>query len=255
MSKQYTYTYTHSNSDTNSNSHSDASTATAVAQCAGKMLRRPSTSSPDTPYSRPSASAMSSLTSVVDGYAGAMVPQLQELGRLATAAGRAVSAASAIENGTLDADVHRAALEVLDSVLADARDAARQFDVTMKEGEGFAHPVGALLDAWKKDVEQLEAAARKRAAATEADNFAEAAGHQHAVSAAFESLRRDGQKLLETLDASAREIRQRANDARARGGLLRVVRQRDGQMTCAQKGQDSKQGERPTVQPAGMRGL
>jgi methyl-accepting chemotaxis protein len=167
--------------------------------------------------------AMSSLTSVVDGYAGTMVPQLQELGRLATAAGRAVSAASAIENGTLDADVHGFALEVLESVLADAREAARQFDGTMREGDSSAHPVGALLETWKKDVEQLEAAARKRAAATEGDNFAEAAGHQHTVSAAFESLRRDGQKLLETLDASAKEIRQRANDARTRAASAERV--------------------------------
>jgi methyl-accepting chemotaxis protein len=158
--------------------------------------------------------AMSSLTSVIDGYAGATVPQLQELGRLATAVGRAASAASAIENGALDEDVHRTALERMEASVSEAADAAQQFDATMREGEASAHPVGPLLDAWRKDMQQLEVAARKRAGAAESDNFAEAAGFQHAVSGAFESLRRDGQKLLETVDARAKEIRGRANEAR-----------------------------------------
>ncbi|HEY6006145.1 MAG TPA: methyl-accepting chemotaxis protein, partial [Anaeromyxobacter sp.] len=167
--------------------------------------------------------AMSSLTSMIDVYSGATVPQLQELGRLSTAAGRAVSAASAIENGTLDAEVHRSALELMEAVASEAADAARQFDATMREGEASAHPVGPMLEAWRKDMQQLEAAARKRAGAADSDNFAEAAGFQHAVSGAFESLRRDSQKLLETLDARAKEIRQRANEARGRAVSAEMV--------------------------------
>ncbi len=57
--------------------------------------------------------ALASTSDVIADYGEAKLPQLQALGRLATAVGRATGAASAIENGGLDADVHRTSLSVV----------------------------------------------------------------------------------------------------------------------------------------------
>jgi methyl-accepting chemotaxis protein len=151
--------------------------------------------------------AMSRVTSV---YAEQQVPRLEALARLATAGGRVTGAASALENGALDEAAHAAALEEAAAQVGEADGAARAFDASGGDaGEGAARLSG-LVEAWRRDLDGLVAAARERAAASAEGKFAETAKFQHEVTAQHDALRRDAERLFERLDASARAIRAEA---------------------------------------------
>jgi methyl-accepting chemotaxis protein len=147
--------------------------------------------------------AIGSMSAVVGDYGRAKVPQLQALGRLATAVARASGAASAIENGTLDADVHRTALALVARQEKEADQAARAYEAVTRADEGKGARIAPSLEAWSKDLEALAAAAGQRAQAGAEARFAEMAEAQHGVTDAYERSRRDAQALLELIDTSA----------------------------------------------------
>ena len=101
--------------------------------------------------------ATSSMGHVVSDYASGRVPQLVALSRLATAVGRATGAASAIENGTLDPEVHRAALTLVSDQVREANDAARTYADRRRAGDdGTAwDELARALVAWEQDLGQL----------------------------------------------------------------------------------------------------
>jgi methyl-accepting chemotaxis protein len=155
--------------------------------------------------------AASSMASVAGDYGNVKVPRLVALSRLATAVGRATGAASAIENGTLDPAVHAAALTVVAEQVTEAAAARSAF----ARGDDLDARLGPPLDAWRSDLDGLASAARVRRDAAAAARFAEEAGAQHDVTAAFERLRVDAQALLEELDRGAAATRAEADALRA----------------------------------------
>jgi methyl-accepting chemotaxis protein len=159
-----------------------------------------------------------SMGDVIDQYADGTVPQLQALGRLASAAGRASGAASAVENGALEAEVHRAALDVLSAQLGDMREAARAQEATVRRraADGGWGGISPALEAFRKDADALAAAARERAAARDAGRFAEMAAFQGKVTEKHDAVRADLQRLFELLDASARALRAEADELHVR---------------------------------------
>jgi methyl-accepting chemotaxis protein len=162
--------------------------------------------------------ATSSMGRVVSDYASGRVPQLVALSRLATAVGRATGAASAVENGTLDPEVHRAALALVSDQVREASDAARRYAEARRgddDGAAWGEVVRALA-AWEKDLGRLSSAAGVRGDAASSGRFAEEAAAQHDVTAAFEQLRRDAQAVLERLDASAAATRAAADAVQVR---------------------------------------
>jgi methyl-accepting chemotaxis protein len=150
--------------------------------------------------------AASSMARVAADYGDAKVPRLVALSRLATAVGRASGAASALENGTLDGVVHAAALATVAGQVREAADAGGAL-AQADGGDAAAARIARALEAWRADADGLAAAARVRSEAAAAGRFAEEAGAQHDVTAAFERLRRDAQALLEELDLSAAATR------------------------------------------------
>jgi methyl-accepting chemotaxis protein len=150
--------------------------------------------------------AASSMASVAADYGDAKVPRLVALARLATAVGRATGAASALENGTLDPAVHEAALTLVAEQVREASDARAALG-----GGDLDRRLAPPLEAWRADLDGLARAARVRRDAAAAGQFAEEAGAQHDVTAAFERLRRDAQTLLEELDRSAAATRAEAD--------------------------------------------
>jgi methyl-accepting chemotaxis protein len=158
--------------------------------------------------------ATRSMAGVADDYGSRKVPQLQALGRLAAEAGQAGGAASALENGSLDASLHRPAFELLAAAKAEALEAARAYEAAL--GAGKAGGVAAAVEAWSKELDALASAARERTAAADAGRFAEMAGFQHNVTARHEAVRRSTQELFELLDGSARAIRSEADDLNVR---------------------------------------
>jgi methyl-accepting chemotaxis protein len=142
----------------------------------------------------------SRLAGVIEQYDASEVPTFQALSRIATAVGRATGAASALENGALDDETHQKSLEMINSqVLAAAEAAHTLFE--MKDVAGMAEmnaKATPIFGAWGEDLKALEALARDRAAA--ATRFAEAAAIQVKVTAQFEKLREDSQQLLEVID-------------------------------------------------------
>ncbi len=72
--------------------------------------------------------ATGSLAAVVGSYDASEVPALQALARLGTAVGRVAGAAAALENGSLEAEVHAAALLQVEKHAAEAAEAARALE-------------------------------------------------------------------------------------------------------------------------------
>jgi methyl-accepting chemotaxis protein len=171
--------------------------------------------------------ATASMGRVVGDYARAKVPQLVAVSRLATAVGRATGAASAVENGTLEPEVHEAALALIASQLREAVDAERAFEGASRGPDAGASQLAPALDRWKQDLAQLDAAARARRDAGAAGQFAEEAGAQHDVTDAFERLRVDSQRLLEVVDASAVATRTAADASAARARDAETDARRD----------------------------
>ncbi|WP_242334845.1 MULTISPECIES: methyl-accepting chemotaxis protein [Anaeromyxobacter] len=169
--------------------------------------------------------ATASMAGVVGDYAGAKVPQLVAVSRLATAVGRATGAASAVENGTLEPEVHEAALALIAGQLREAVDAERAFERGGRDAG--ASQIAPALDRWKQDLAQLDSAARARRDAGAAGQFAEEAGAQHDVTDAFERLRVDAQRLLEVVDASAVATRTAADASAARARDAEAGARRD----------------------------
>ena len=161
--------------------------------------------------------AIRSLASVIDDYGGAKVAQLQALGQLATSAGRASSAASAIENGGLAPAEHVAAIAALTGHEKEAADAARAYEGALRGGPAAEvwRKFGPVLQAWRQDAGELAAAAAARAAANEQAQFAEVASAQHRVTERHDAFRGEVEKLLALVDESARAIR---DDAAALDG-------------------------------------
>jgi len=158
----------------------------------------------------------SRLAEVIEQYDASEVPTFQALSRMATAVGRATGAASAVENGALDAEVHRKSLEMIDSQVLAAGEAAHTLLETkavagMAEMNAKAKPT---FDAWGEDLKALEALARDRAAAS--TRFAEAAAIQVKVTAQFEKLRGDSQQLLEVIDETVAVTHKDADALHAR---------------------------------------
>jgi methyl-accepting chemotaxis protein len=161
--------------------------------------------------------ATRSMAGIVDDYGDRKVPQLQALGRLATAAGGASGAASAIENGGLDTTVHAAARDLMQAQLAEASAAARELEAAERGAdERVWEALAPVLASWRADMDALAAAAHERAAASGAGRFAEVAELQHVVTERHEAVRRDIQKLFELLGESARTIRSGADELHAR---------------------------------------
>jgi len=137
------------------------------------------------------------LGNLIDAYQDESVPSLEALADLATAVGRAAGGASAVENGSLEAEVHRKAIELVASQVQVVEKAAKAFEARKHEGDMAAawSQLQAPLAAWRTDLDALTESARRRAA--HADRFAEAAAMQSQVTEAFEQLRRDAQALLQ----------------------------------------------------------
>jgi len=160
--------------------------------------------------------AANRLAGVVERYDGSAVPALEALTRLGAAVGRVAGAAAALENGSLDAEVHRAALGQVEKHVAEAAEASRALEA-VRNIEGTlrawakARPV---LEAWRGDLQGLAKLARDRAAA--ASRFAEAAAIQGRVTAQFEKLRVDAQGFLEILDEAAAAAHQDSEVLHAR---------------------------------------
>jgi len=165
--------------------------------------------------------ASSWLSDLAEAYGAEKVPSLQVLSRLATAVGRATGAASAMENGSLDAEIHRAAIGLAEQQVKEVESAARVLEAQGRDPDVAraweqAKPV---VEAWRRDMGQLVERVRARAAA--ASRFAEAAAIQATVTAQFEALRRDAQRLLEVLDEAAAATRRSADALRDRAAAVR----------------------------------
>jgi methyl-accepting chemotaxis protein len=141
-----------------------------------------------------------SLARMVQSYSDDAVPSFVALSQLSTAVGRVTGAASAVENGGLEAPVHRAALEVIVAQLDEVRKAASGWDQLQHEPDVQAAwaKVSPVLASWQANLDALIGAAKERAA--KADRFAEAAAIQSTVTARFEALRKDAQALFEAID-------------------------------------------------------
>jgi methyl-accepting chemotaxis protein len=111
--------------------------------------------------------------------------------------------------------VHASALALVAEQVREATD-ARAALAAGRAGDGGAASIVPALDAWRADVEQLAVAAGVRRDAAVAEKFAEEAGAQYAVTAAFEQLRRDAQTVLAKLDATAAATRASADALHAR---------------------------------------
>jgi len=162
--------------------------------------------------------ATRTMGNVIDDYGEAKVPQLQALGRLATAAGRASSAASGVENGGLSAAEHASALAAMNGHALEATQAARAYEGALRGGpaEKVWRGIAPILETWRKDGDALGSAAHVRDVAGEDGRFAEMAAGQHQVTERHDAVRADVQKLLELLDESARSIRTDADDLHGR---------------------------------------
>jgi methyl-accepting chemotaxis protein len=161
---------------------------------------------------------LASVSEVLDDYGRAKVPQLQALGRLATAVARASAAASAVENGTLEAEVHQASLALVVRQEREAADAARAYGAVPGAAAAAGAEVAPALETWSRDLDALAAAAGERARAGAEARFAEMAAAQHEVTEAYERLRRDAQIVLELLDTSATSTRAAADALNAHAG-------------------------------------
>jgi hypothetical protein len=97
--------------------------------------------------------ASTRLVSVIDEYADVDVPALRGLSQLSIAVGRATGGASALENGSLDADIHRASVVLVEEQMREAAEAARALEVHRTVGAGEASSmVDPLLAAWTTDL-------------------------------------------------------------------------------------------------------
>jgi methyl-accepting chemotaxis protein len=161
-----------------------------------------------------------SLGRVIHDYGEAKVPQLQALGQLAAAAGRASSAASAIEIGTLFPLEHQAALAELRAALAEALSAASAYQGALRGGpsEALWPKVDSALAQWRRDADALAGAAGRRAQAREESRADAVAGAQVEVSGRHEAFRADADALLGLLRESAQAIRADAAALEARAG-------------------------------------
>jgi methyl-accepting chemotaxis protein len=155
--------------------------------------------------------ASARLTNVIDDYAARKMPALQALVRVATAVGRVAGAASALENGSLDAAVHTEALAVIHAQVREAGGAAKDLEaVKQEDGKlGLWAEASPVLAEWTRDLGALEKLAGERAAA--ATRFAEAAAIQGKVTEQYEKLRKDSQRLLEILDRTAAQTHEAAD--------------------------------------------
>jgi methyl-accepting chemotaxis protein len=171
------------------------------------------------------ALASASMAKVVDDFAVARVPQLAALSRLAAALGRATSAASVVESGSLAPETHRAALELVARQVTEASDAARAFQAVRRDAAG-TDTLGPMLESWRGRLRSLETAARVRADASAAGQFAAEAAAQHDVTDAFERVRTDAQQLLEFVDADAAATRADAVEAQKRAAELQTTTRR-----------------------------
>jgi methyl-accepting chemotaxis protein len=144
--------------------------------------------------------ALSSLSGLVDRYGAGEVPTLIALNRLATAIGRATGAASAVENGTLESNVHESALALMAEQERAAEKTAEAFMANAQGGGDLAarNRLATAVATWRSDMEALQRGAQARRAAE--GRFAEVAAMQHDVTTQFEQLRRNAQALLELLD-------------------------------------------------------
>jgi methyl-accepting chemotaxis protein len=158
--------------------------------------------------------ATRSMAGVADDYGSRKVPQLQALGQLAAIAGKMGSAASALENGSLDASLHGPAFALLASAENEAAQAAKAHEAALGAGKGGG--ITAAVQEWSKELDGLASAARERNSAAEAGRFAEMAAFQHNVTARHEAVRLSTLKLFEVLDQSARAIRSEADDLNVR---------------------------------------
>ena len=95
------------------------------------------------------------LSSLTKDYGQAKVPSLQALGRIATAVGRATGAASTVEDGALEENVHSQALSLSEAQVKEADEAGAILEASLKD-EGTlktwesAKPVKA---SWKQDLQ------------------------------------------------------------------------------------------------------
>jgi methyl-accepting chemotaxis protein len=154
--------------------------------------------------------ATGSLSAVSADYGAVKVPELQALGRLATAVGRVSGAASALENGALEQAIRDEASRTAANQQVESADAARRFHGALRDGAG-ARELDERLAAWSRALEQLRRTAVERDRASAEERFAESAGLQHDVTEHFETLRRDQVALLEALDQTAAKTRAEAD--------------------------------------------
>jgi methyl-accepting chemotaxis protein len=158
----------------------------------------------------------SSLARVSAEYGEEKVPQLQALGRLATAVGRVSGAASALENGALEQSLRDEAARSAATQQAEAIDASRRYREAKRDGDGGRELDGRIQD-WSKGLDLLKTSAVARDRASAEGRFAETAGHQHTVTEQYEALRKDALELLEQLDLAAAATRSAADLLEARG--------------------------------------
>ena len=154
--------------------------------------------------------ASSRLGHVIEGYQSAKIPSLEALASLAMHLAEASGHASAVENQDADEAAHAASLQALAAAVKSVQEDSRRFESvprTEPEERSWSLTSNSVSE-WLATLQQLEKAARQRAA--KADNFAEAAAAQHDVSAAFSASRRSIQVLVGQLQETARLTREAA---------------------------------------------
>ncbi len=168
-----------------------------------------------------------SLSGIVGDYQGHKVPALAALGDMGTAVGRVTGAASALEDGAQEQETHRQALVLVEAQMRSVEKAEGCFRSLAHSSETAAlfAEVERAAAAWRRNLDELRAAVRDRAAA--AGRFAEVAAIQSKVTARFAQLRLDSQRLLELLDRIAdqtsRDAEELGRKAEGRVTALRVA--------------------------------
>jgi hypothetical protein len=158
--------------------------------------------------------AQASLARLTEDYGTAKVPSFQSLTGLATAVAKAASEASAVENQSMDAAGHAAALKQLEESVGDAVDEAKTFEGIVKPPEvakAWARTSEAL-SAWSGNLVAFRQAAQERDAL--ADRFAEAAAKQSVVTARFGQMRKLSDTLLGAVEDASLATRKAADSLR-----------------------------------------
>ncbi len=143
-----------------------------------------------------------SLGKVVGLYRSEKLPALQALAALGISVAEAAGRAAGLENGDAPEAAHRKDEAALKVVVAEGLENAKAYGAVPKDDEeqrAWESTTGHLQD-WVDAIAKLEAASEERA--KHGDDFAKAAAAQHDVSAAFDGVRDQTQRMVVDLQGA-----------------------------------------------------